>query len=78
MLFLTHLKLRFYVRKHFPQQFCLFLSFFILREREREKERENDWGKGREEGGQRIQSGFCADSREPNEGLELTNCKIMT
>ena len=36
------------------------------------------WGRGRERGGQRIQSGLCTDSREPNTGLELTICKIMT
>ena len=26
----------------------------------------------------RIQSGLCTDSREPDAGLELMNCEIMT
>ena len=34
-------------------------------------------GEGKK-GGQRIQSRICADSSEPNVGLELTNHKIMT
>ena len=37
------------------------------------------WESGRTEGeGQRIQSGLCADSKEPDVGLKLTNCEIMT
>ena len=32
----------------------------------------------RERGGQRIWSGVCADSREPDMGLELSNAEIMT
>lgn len=32
----------------------------------------------REWGRQRIQSGLCADRREPDVGLELTNPEIMT
>ena len=35
------------------------------------------WG-GTDRGGQRICSGFCADSREPDAGLKLTNPEIMT
>ena len=35
-------------------------------------------GKGGERGGLRIQSGLHTDSSEPNVGLKLTNCKIMT
>ena len=46
------------------------------REREREKERENEWGRGREREEQRIQSRLCADSAEPDMGLELANLKI--
>ena len=34
--------------------------------------------RGRERGGQRIWSGLCADSSEPDSGLELTNYEIMT
>ena len=40
--------------------------------------RECKWGRGREQGGQKIQSRLCTDSREPNMGLKLTNCEIMT
>ena len=47
----------------------IFMSLFI--------ERENKWGQGREKGGQKIRSWLHADSREPNAGLELTNCEIM-
>ena len=35
-------------------------------------------GEGQREGGQRIRSGFCADSGEPYVGLELTNREIKT
>ena len=46
------------------------------------KAREHAWGRGneteRERGRQRIQSGLCADSREPNAGPELTNREIIT
>ena len=35
-------------------------------------------GKGRQMGRLRIQSGFHADSRDPDVGLELTNHEIMT
>ena len=35
-------------------------------------------GGAEREGGLRIQSRLHTDSREPNVGLELTNCKIMT
>ena len=38
------------------------------RERERERERER----------RRIPSRLCAVSVEPNEGLDLTNCEIVT
>ena len=34
--------------------------------------------KGQGEGGQRILSRLCADSREPDAGLELRNREIMT
>ena len=39
---------------------------FILREREKENECVHKWGRGRERGA------------EPDVGLELTNCEIMT
>ena len=38
----------------------------------------HEWGRGRERGAQRIQSGLCADSREPDVGLELTDRWITT
>ena len=54
-----------------------------MRERERERERTHASGGGTEKGSQRlgiqrIQSRFCADSREPHVGLKLTNFEIMT
>ena len=42
------------------------------------REQESERGRGRERGGQKIWSGLCVDSREPDVGLELTNCEIMT
>ena len=50
------------------------ISLFIYFERERKIEQ----GRGRDRVGQRIQSRLCADSREPDTGLEPTNCEIMT
>ena len=47
-------------------------------ETERERERENEWERGREGGRQRIQSRLHANSREPDVGLKLTTCEIMT
>ena len=43
-----------------------------------EREREHKWRRGRQRGGQRIQSRLCADSSEPDVGLKLTNREIMT
>ena len=43
-----------------------------------EREREHGRGRGRERGRQKIGSGLCADSREPNAGLKLMNYEIMT
>ena len=43
---------------------------------ERERQRESKRGRGGE--GQRLRSRLCADSTEPDEGLELTNREIMT
>ena len=48
--------------------------FIYLKEREREREREST-SRG---GAERIPSRLCADSREPEAGLELTNTEIMT
>ena len=44
----------------------------------RERERERKLGRGRERGGQRIQSGLCAYSREADAGLELMNQTIRS
>ena len=47
-----------------------FVSLFIF-------ERETA-GEGQRRRAQRIWSGLCADSREPDAGLELTNCEMVT
>ena len=66
-----------------------FLSYF---ERERERERGSvcvcvcvcvcararEQGRGRERGRQRICSRLCANSREPEAGLQLMNGEIIT
>ena len=49
--------------------YFVFQSLFIVRERERETSRG---------GAERIRSGLCADSREPDAGLELTNREMVT
>ena len=48
------------------------------RERERKRERERVSRGGAERGRERIQSRLHAVSSEPNVGLDLTNCEIMT
>ena len=46
---------------------------------EREREREGAHaGKGRERGRERISSRLHVVSTEPDAGLELTSCEIMT
>ena len=42
------------------------------------RERESRGGAERERGKQSIWSRLCADSREPDAGLKLTNCEIMS
>ena len=54
----------------------IFLNVYLFL-REREKGQRVSRG-GTERGGQRIRSGLCAESREPDVGLKLTNLKIMT
>ena len=51
-----------------------FFFKFIFREREREHEQR----RGREKGRKEIPRRLHAVSAEPNVGLELTNCEIMT
>ena len=50
------------------------ISYLFLRE----KKREHKQGRGRDRGGQKIRSRPCADSREPDAGLEPTTYKITT
>ena len=50
---------------------CLFIF-------EKQWEREQRKGRERETEDPKQASGFWAASTEPNEGLELTNCEIMT
>ena len=60
-----------------PQNPHFFLKFIYLRERERECAHARS-GRGRGAWGeQEIRSGLCADSREPDAGLELMNREIM-
>ena len=55
-----------------------FLMFvYFLREREREREREEREEKGQIEE-ERIPSRLRAVSTEPDMGLKLTNCEVMT
>ena len=42
------------------------------------RENENELGRGRERGRQSSRGRLCADSREPDAGLEAANCKMMT
>ena len=58
----------------------LFLFFFKVYFFEKETEKECQWGRGSERGGERERtpSRPCAVSREPEEGLDLTNQEIMT
>ena len=67
-------RMRIYV-KHFS--FLFYKYVFILRERKRESVHVRA-GEGQKERKQRIPSGLRAVSTEPDEGLKLTNCEIMT
>ena len=67
--------------------YCIFAGykFFFLREREREREHTHESVWGAEVGGretererERISSRLQAVSTEPDAGLELLNCEIMT
>ena len=48
------------------------------RGRKRDRERENEQGRGRERERERIPTRLLIISTEPDVGLELTNCEIMT
>lgn len=52
----------------------LFFYLFVLKERE--TERENKWGRGGEEQRQSRKASIL--STEPDVGLRLTDCDIMT
>ena len=68
LLFNKHLLSTYYMRKMY------FFKFIYL-----EKERERVQERGRERGRlPRIPSRLCVVSAEPEMGLNLTNCKIMT
>ena len=54
--------------------FNFFLMFII----EKQRETEHEHGRAREKGRHRIRSRLQAVSTEPDTGLELTNCEIMT
>ena len=44
----------------------------------RDRERAHEWGRDRKRQRERIPSRICVISAEPDVGLELTNCEIMT
>ena len=58
--------------------FCLMFIFIFERKRERETDR-TLVREGPREGDTELEAGsrLCADSTEPNDGLEPTNCEIM-
>ena len=62
----------------FSIYFKFLISFMLIDFWEREGGREGGGGGGAERGRQRIWNELCADSREPNAGLKLTNREIMT
>ena len=51
---------------------------YLFIQRERDWEREGEQGRGRERGRERITSRLCAVSMEPDAGLKLKKCEIMT
>ena len=55
-----------------------FLSLFIYFERERQRQRERVGEGQREKERERIPSRFFTVSTEPDAGLELKNCEVMT
>ena len=55
-----------------------FLFFFNVYLFLRQRETEHEQGRGRERGRHRMRNRLQAVSTEPDEGLELTNCEIMT
>ena len=66
--------------KTHPGTYISFLLFKVLKNflfilGEREKERKHEQGRGRKRKKERIPSRLCT---EPDTGLKLTNCEIMT
>ena len=58
----------------------MFIYLFILGEREREREHICRQGRGRERERkrERVPSRICDVRVEPDAGLQLTNCEIVT
>ena len=58
------------------------VNLLFERERERERERESmcmcEQGRSRQRGGERILSRLHAASTEPDVGLKLMDCEVMT
>ena len=55
-------------------RFVYIFFYLFFKERDTESMR----GRGAERGRQRIPSNLCAISTEPDAGLRLTNCEIVT
>ena len=59
--------------------FVKFIDLFWERERERERESEPEWGRGEtEREREKIPSRLYTVSTQPDTGLELTNCEMVT
>ena len=75
------MKFGFSILSFFLTVFILFFIFnvYLFIERERERERENEWGRSRERETQNPKQAPGSElSAEPDMGLKLTNCEIMT
>ena len=57
---------------------CLFLIFFNVYLFLRQRETEHEWGEGQRERDHRIGSRLQAVGTEPDTGLKLRSCEIMT
>ena len=80
---LLHIKMQKLGKEHTKiknfQVLHIILNFkFLLIYLGRKREKENVQRESRDRGGQRIRSLLCADNRQPDAGLELTNREIMT
>ena len=59
--------------KNIYKSYGFFFNVYFIFERAKAER----GGRGRERGNQRIQSGLCADSREPDVGLKVNNPEIV-